>query len=135
MLNDETRRWGERVAIPASWCAPVPGTCVDGCGAEVPLDVPANLLGVLRAVWRRVTGEEAPLLLTLSRMWRGCWRMDGPRGPLGVEGVIFASPSGDVLARHRVILARHRVIPALEGVTDPLRAAAVIAEAVLGGEA
>lgn len=146
------QRSSERVTIPAAlWCPEVGvalrgGAVLSICALRpygalvmhmregavwdeferlsIPLDVPANLLGVLRTVWAKVTGEDAPLLLVLSQAAAGYWRLHGPGRPQ----VLFFPDGGPTYGRWCAV-------PALDGITDPLRAAAVIAEAVLGGEA
>lgn len=135
---------GERVCIPAAWwCEPgatvevagrrgvrriveevqADGTFVTGRQAmplrdwTVPLDVPANALGVLRAVAQKVTGQETPALLLLL--------LDGiPGGPWWVDGFVYEEP----------LEWSPSCVPALEGVTDALVALRAIAEHVLGGD-
>jgi hypothetical protein len=96
----------------------------------VPLDTPTNLLGVLRAVWRTVSGEEAPALLTLRRR---CAEGDAePRCVWSVEGVdcqVWFAHCECTCCECTGVL--DRIVPDLDGVTDPVEAAAIIARVVL----
>ena len=112
-----------RPTIPATWRCDRGAMVLSNYG-----EVLVRTRDRLRAVGRGLSGEEAPLLLTLSWMASGYWRLSGLRGPAVVPAMLFFSRGRGSSN------SRHHVVPALEGVTDPLKAAAIIAEAVLGGE-
>ncbi len=97
---------------------------------RVPLDVPANLLGVLRAVWRKVTGEEAPALVGLRSDEQAAWWLEAWDDPRTVGE--WWSPSWAGLDDGDLSADDPRIVPELEGVTDPIEAAAIIARATLG---
>lgn len=89
---------------------------------------PVNVLSLARAVWAATVGEAAPPLLLVEGR-HDEWQIVASEQVGSTDGV----PRITFCAHHPT--RRTPAVPALEGITDPLEALAIIATAVLGGAA